>query len=246
MTKARTGNALLLLAALLLLWQGLFEYAGSTAITSPLSTFAYAAQLLASSFFWSHVGATMLAFAIALTLSAVLGVSFGLIFGLWRFCGDVAEPIIASIYTIPKITLYPVMLLVFGLGISAKIAFGVIHGTIPVLLFTLAAVKNLPRVHFRTARVMRLSPVQIATRILVPSLLSEIVSGLRIGFALTLLGVLIGEMFASQRGLGYLIINGVNASNVAMAMAVTLIIVVFAVATNGALLALDRRMHHGR
>ena len=46
--------------------------------------------------------------------------------------GEVAEPILVALYSIPKITLYPVILLLFGLGISAKIAFGVIHGIIPV------------------------------------------------------------------------------------------------------------------
>ncbi|MGH7082855.1 MAG: ABC transporter permease, partial [Acetobacteraceae bacterium] len=62
-------------------------------------------------------------------------------------------------------------------------------------------------------------------------------------FALTLLGVLIGEMFASQRGLGFLIINGINSNNVRMTTAVTLLIVIFAIAANGALLTLNRRIH---
>ena len=74
-------------------------------------------------------------------------------------------------------------------------------------------------------------------------MLPEITSGLRIGFSLCLLGVLIGEMFASQRGLGFLIINGINSHNVKLTTAVTLIIVISAVASNGALLALDRRLH---
>ena len=187
----------------------------------------------------------MLAFCYALAISAVLGVLLGLVLGLRRFAGDVAEPILAALYTIPKVTLYPVMLLMFGLGLSAKVAFGVIHGMVPIVLFTLAAVKNLPPVCLRAARALRLRRVQTATRDrAAPAVMPEIVSGLRVGFALTLLGVLIGEMFASQRGLGFLIINGINSHNVPMTTSVTLIIVVFAIAANSALLALDRRMHH--
>jgi NitT/TauT family transport system permease protein len=75
--------------------------------------------------------------------------------------------------------------------------------------------------------------------------LPEIVSGLRIGFSVTLLGVLIGEMFASQRGLGFLIINGINLHNVRMTTAVTMIVILFAVAANGLLLLLDRRAQPG-
>ena len=78
-----------------------------------------------------------------------------------------------------------------------------------------------------------------------PAVLPEIVTGLRVGFALTMLGVLIGEMFASQRGLGFLIINGINSHDVRMTTSVAFIVVVFAVVANGAMLTLDRRTHDG-
>jgi len=138
------------------------------------------------------------------------------------------------------------MLLVFGLGIPAKVAFGVIHGVIPIILFTLNAVKNLNPVLLRTARVMRLSPWQTITTVLAPSVVPELLTGVRTGFSLTFLGVLIGEMFASQRGLGFLIINGINLHNVQMTTMVILVVIVFAIAANGLFLALDRRAHHGQ
>ena len=59
-----------------------------------------------------------------------------------------------------------------------------------------------------------------------------------------MLGVLIGEMFASQRGLGFLIINGINSHDVRMMTSVAFMVVVFAFIANGAMLALDRRAHH--
>ena len=229
---------------IVLLWQAVFAYAGDVAISSPARTVAYAAQLLGTPSFWGNVGATALAFAYSLAISAVLGVALGLLLGLRRFAGDVMEPLIAALYTIPKVTLYPVILLLFGLGISAKVAFGVIHGLVPIVLFTLGAVKNVQPVLLRTAAAMRLSPWQTAATVLAPAVMPEIVSGLRVGFSLCLLGVLIGEMFASQRGLGFLIINGINIHNVRMTTAVTLLVVVSAVAMNGALLWLDHWLHH--
>lgn len=245
--RMRTGlvDTLAIVLVALAVWQALFAYAGDVAITPPLATFRYAAGLIGSASFWPHVAATMLAFAYALLISAVAGVGMGLWLGLRRFAGDVAEPILVSLYTIPKVTLYPVMLLVFGLGLSAKVAFGVIHGMVPIVLFTLGAVKTLPPVYLRTARALRLTAAQTGCRVLLPAVLPEIVSGLRIGFSVTLLGVLIGEMFASQRGLGFLIINGINAHNVRMTTAVTLIVLLFAVTANGLMLMLDRRMQPG-
>ena len=235
----------LILVAMLAIWQGLYQYAGSAALTPPWATALYAVDLLGSAGFWGHAIQTLSAFAWSVAISAVLGIALGLWFGAFRFAGDVAEPMLASLYTIPKVTLYPVMLLLFGLGAPAKIAFGVIHGLIPVVLFTLGAVKNIRPVLLRTARSLRLSPMQTARFVLVPAVLPEIASGLRVGFSLCLLGVLIGEMFASQRGIGFLIINGINSHNVKLTTAVTLIVIMFAVGANSALLVLDRRLHRG-
>ena len=66
---------------------------------------------------------------------------------------------------------------------------------------------------------------------------------MRVGFSLTLIGTLLGEMFASQRGLGYLLMNAIGLHNVDLIMSVTFLLVVFAAAVNGALLAIDRRLH---
>jgi len=237
-------DSMAILLALLGLWYLAWWQAGDSAITPPVQTLKFALYLLGNADFWPHVWATLLAFIYALAISAVLGITLGLVLGLHRFSGEVFEPILASFYTIPKVTLYPLMLLIFGLGLSAKVAFGVIHGMIPVTLFTLAAVKNIPGVLTRTARAMRLSPRETALHVLMPAVLPEIISGLRIGFALTFLGVLIGEMFASQRGLGFLIINGINQHDVARTTAVIVIVVTAAVLANGALLKLDRHARH--
>ena len=240
----RGQDRLILIAVIVAIWYGLYLYAGDIAITPPGQTLAYLVTLFGTASFWGHVWASLVAFAAALGISIAGGVAIGLWLGLRRFAGDVAEPIIASLYTIPKVTLYPLMLLVFGLGMPAKIAFGVIHGLVPVVLFTLAAVKTLSPTLRRTARAMRLTPWQTATNVLEPAVLPEIVSGIRVGFALTLLGVLIGEMFASQRGLGFLIINGINIHNVPMTTSVAMLVVCFAILANSAMLALDRRVHH--
>ena len=242
---SRILDTLVLAALAVLVWQGLYEYAGDSAITSPLMTLDYAAALLRTADFWGHAQATLVAFAYSLAISIALGISLGLVLGLQRFAGDVAEPIFVALYTIPKVTLYPLILLIFGLGVSAKVAFGVIHGVIPIILFTLNAVKNINPVLLRVSRVLRLTPWQTVTTVLAPAVMPELITGVRVGFSLTMLGVLIGEMFASQRGLGFLIINGISLNNVRMTTAVILIVVLFAIAANSLLLALDRRMHRG-
>jgi NitT/TauT family transport system permease protein len=241
---ARRGlDTLALLVLVIVVWQGLYEYAGEVAITPPWRTVQYASTLLGTTSFWGHVAETVKAFVYALLISAALGVAAGLVLGLRRFAGDVAEPILVALYTIPKVTLYPLMLLIFGLGLSAKVAFGVIHGIIPVILFTLNAVKNVNPVYLRTARVLRLDPWRTATTVLAPAVMPEIITGLRVGFSLTMLGVLIGEMFASQRGLGYMLMNAIGLHNVDVIMAITFLLIVFAATVSVVLLRVDHLLH---
>ncbi len=224
-------------------WQLLYAAVGGVAITSPFGTLTQADKLLHSPVFWRHVSATATALAVSVAIASAAGVAAGLALGFHRFSGVVAEPILTALYTLPKVTLYPLVLLVFGLGLSAKIAFGVMHGIVPVILFTMAAVRAIDPVHLKTARVLRLTPLQTAATVLAPAVVPEIFTGLRVGFALTLLGVIIGEMFASQRGLGFMIINGMNIHDVPTMTAVILLLILFAISVSSLLLALDRRLH---
>ena len=244
-TTTRYLDIALLLLFLLAAWQALYAAVGEVALTPPLATIRNAGALLASPVFWRHLEATADAFAVSLAITAAGGVAAGLALGFRRFAGQVSEPILTAVYTLPKVTLYPLVLLIFGLGISAKIAFGVMHGIIPVMLITMNAVRNIDPVHLKTARALNLTPLQTAATVLAPAVTPEIFTGLRLGFSLTLLGVIIGEMFASQRGLGFMIINGMNTHDVPTMMAVILLIVTFAVTAGTLLLAADRRLHRG-
>jgi len=236
-------NALLLIVALLAIWQGLYWWVGDVALVSPLTTLLATARLVTSESFGLHLADTMRAFAIAFALSVAIGLLTGFWLGFDRLSGDTLEPMIVAVYAIPKLTLYPILLLAFGLGLSAKVAFGVLHGVIPIILFTLAAVRNTKPILIKTGHVLKLSRSQMVRWILFPAAMPEIFTGLRVGFALTLIGCLLAEMFASQRGLGYLLMTGIGLHNVEQIMAVTLLIVVFAAAVSVLLLQIDQRLH---
>lgn len=242
-TAAAPAECGLLVAGLLACWQALFAYAGTNALTSPAETFAYAARLLSSASFYPHLIETARAFALALVCALALGFLVGFTLGLHRFSGDVGEPVLVALYSIPKIALYPIVLLAFGIGMPAKVAFGAIHGVVPVAIFTLSAVRSLNPVYVKAARTLRLTPWQITHSVLLPAAIPEIFTGIRIGFSLTLIGTLLGEMFASQRGLGFLLINAIGLHNIPMIMALTLILVVAAVVASAILLGIERHLH---
>jgi NitT/TauT family transport system permease protein len=241
--RGRLFDYLLLALGAWLAWILLFQWAGPEALSPPGATLRRAGEYLASASFWGHAAATGLAFFYGCLIALIGGLLLGFALGANRLAGQVGEPILSSLYSVPKITLYPVILLVFGLGISAKVAFGALHGIFPVALFTIGALKNTSPVLIKTARVLRLTPVAAAYSVLLPAALPEIVTGLRIGFSATLLGTLIGELFASDQGLGFVLIRAMEAHKVLDIMALTLLLFAFAAVANALLLAGERRLH---
>jgi NitT/TauT family transport system permease protein len=243
--KSTRFDHLMLLAGLLALWQLVHWAVGPDVLSSPWATILRAGELMATRAFWDHAAATTTAFGVAAVISILGGIALGLWLGLRRFAGDVADPILGTLYSIPKITLYPIILLLFGLGVSAKIAFGVIHGVFPIAIFTMNAVRNVAPVYHRTARVLGLPPPVAALTIMTPAALPEMLAGIRIGVALTLLGVLIGELFASTSGLGFALIRAMDTHAVDDIMAITLLLFVFAACVNALLRFVERRARHG-
>ncbi|MGI4939037.1 MAG: ABC transporter permease [Janthinobacterium lividum] len=240
---ARTADSGVLILVGVLVWAAVSAWVGPHVLTGPFATLAYLGRLLPDPDFHAAAWETLRAFALAFLIAASAGLAIGILLGANRVSGAVAEPILTTLYSVPKITLYPVILLFFGLGISARVAFGAIHGVVPVILFTMAAVRGIRPVHFRTAHAMGLSPVARACRIVLPACLPGIVSGLRVGFSLTLLGTLIGEMFASQRGLGRMTITAMENDNTQLLIALALLLFVIATLAGWLLLALDRHLH---
>ena len=229
---ARMLDRVVLVAGLLAIWEVLHRVSGAGTLASPLATAETLATLLGQGEFWIHVGATLQALVVAVAISLAGGVLLGLALGANRFSGLVFEPVLISFFSLPKVTLYPLVLLVFGLGISAKIAFGAMHALIPITLLTMNAVRQVRPVLVRAARVMHLSRRQIAGHVIVPAIAPALLSSLQLGFSLSLLGVLIGEMFAAKAGLGFLLMNAIALNDARTLLAVIVLLFVFAIGVN--------------
>jgi NitT/TauT family transport system permease protein len=239
----RLVDTLLIVLALLLIWQALHHLVGETALPGPLPTLSYLVELVPTSRFGENAAATAAAFALALVLAYGIGLAVGVWMGAHRLSGAVGEPILVALYSLPKITLYPLILLIFGLGISGKVAFGALHGILPVALLTMAAIRNISPVYLKSARTLKLSTWQTILTVLFPATIPEVLAGLRIGFTVTLLGVLLGEMFASKQGLGFLIINAMSLLQTKEMMTIAILLFAFAAAANALLLWMEHHLH---
>ncbi len=225
-------------------WEVLHAIAGDVAMSTPLATISNAIDLLLRADYWLNVASTLRAFIVGLSISIAAGLLLGIGLGLNRLLGEVAEPVLVALYTVPKVAFYPVILLFCGIGFWAEVVFGAIHGIIPVMMFTMSAVASIKPVLLKTARVMNLSRAQLVVKMILPAALPEIFTGLRVGFSVTLIGTLLSEMFGSRSGIGYMLMNAIGQNAVLLIMSVTFLIVIFAVCANSLLLAVEARLRH--
>lgn len=228
------------IAGFLLVWAALSWVVGTSALAPPGPSLGWAWRILTVPRYWPHLRETFLAFCWAWALAMGGGLVAGLLLGSSRLAGEVMEPVLMALYSVPKVTLYPIVLLLFGIGMQAKVAFGFIHGVLPVALLTMNAIRHLPAVYRRTGRAMRLGGGQEVAFVLLPAALPEIASGVRMGTALTLLGVMIGELFASQRGLGFLLMTAIEGADVPRILGVVVVVTVFALVLNAGMMRVER------
>ncbi len=239
----RIADTLIVFALMLAAWQVLHQIAGATALPAPLPTMTYLVHMVPTWRFAENALATLEAFTLALLLAYAIGLAIGVWMGAHRLSGAVGEPILVVIYSLPKITLYPVVLLIFGLGISGKVVFGAMHGILPVALLTMGAIRAIPPVYLRSAQSLHLSSWQTIATVLLPAALPEVFTGLRIGFTVTLLGVLLGEMFASKLGLGSMIMADMSLAQSEDMVTVAIILFAFASIANALLLWIEGKLY---
>lgn len=211
---------------LLILWEAVYLVVGRPAMASPLQSVS---DLVANFGAWlPDIGATLLALLISFVVAALVGVTLGFLIGLSPFWTQVLSPILIVLYSIPKVTLYPVFLLLFGLTLQGRVAFSVLHGVFPILIICMEATRAIPKTYLKVGDSYRMSFLQKARHILVPSIMPQLVVGLRTGFNLCFLGLILAEMFASYQGIGHALMRYVELNRPSAILGLILIIVFMA------------------
>lgn len=172
-------------------------------VSPPSNVLAAFPRLFADPKLTAAVGAFCGELATAFVIAVAGGTVIGLIVGSTRFSYRTLFPIVLLIYAIPQITVLPVFVLYFGIGTASKIAFGASHGIFPIILNVVSGLKAAPPQHVLSARTMGASRLQIVRRVLLPQLVPALFAGMRVSIAITLIGVVLAELYVSQNGIGY-------------------------------------------
>jgi NitT/TauT family transport system permease protein len=165
-------------------------------------------RLLGSQELYANLGVTVLEFVLGLILAAIIGLTLALGFGTDQRSHDVIEPFLIIGNTIPKVILLPAFLMLLGAGVESKIAFAALHGMLPIaFMVSNGARKIIGSEQVRAAVVMDASRTQLILNVLLPSVLPYLVAALRLAVSLTLLGVILSEMYVARSGLGFLLMR---------------------------------------
>jgi NitT/TauT family transport system permease protein len=146
---------------------------------------------------------TFIEVASAYAMSVVAGLAIGLLIGWSRPGRKTLFPIVLLLYAIPQVILLPLFVLVFGIGPAVKIAFGFSHGIFPVVVNVIAGMRNVSPLLINGSRAMGASSFDIARHVYFPHMVTSLFAGLRLSMTLTLLGVILGELYVSTTGIGY-------------------------------------------
>jgi len=184
---------------------------------------------------------TLIEILTAFVLAASFGLFLGMIIGLWDRFYHTGYGIILLLYGIPKLTIIPLFVLYFGIGINCRIAFGAASGFFPILLNTIAGARSIEPSVLIMSHSMGAKPFQMFVKIILPSILPNAFTGLRLGMNHTLLGVVLAELFFSQRGgMGYFINLLTSSFKTDELFAIVAIVATIAILSNQVLLKLER------
>ncbi len=232
-TRLRVATLLLAWAAWEALARSGLVFQG--VVPSSLTVLASVVSQLESVGFYAHLWRTAEEIGFGFTIGTAAGVSLGTIMGLSVFFGRLAHPYIHILAPTPKIIFLPVLMILFGVDIGSKIAMGAISAFFPVVVATYDGVRQVPPVLLRVARSFRASRWQTVVKVYFPAMLPSIVTGMRLGLGVAIIGTLLAEIKLSNRGLGFLAIQQYEGFHIPDLYAVLLIIFALAVAANVAI-----------
>ena len=225
----RLAGALVLLA----LWEGAARsgwfYQG--VLPSVLAIGAALGGLLADPAFWRHAGVTVLEVLCALLVGGTLGVACGILVGGGRLLRRAYEPALHYLAPTPKIVFLPILIALFGVGPSSKVALGALACFFPLALSVASGMAGIDPVHLRVARGFGLSRTRTLRSVVLPSLVRPLATGVRLGLGVAVIACLLGEIKLSNQGLGFLAIQYYGQFRIPQMYAVLL--VVFALAGLG-------------
>jgi NitT/TauT family transport system permease protein len=224
---------LLLAAAIVTAWQlASGPLVPEFFISKPTAILEALRRQIATGNLFFHMGITATEAFAGFTIGALAGVTAGVVLGRIPFLSDLLQPFILAFYSLPKIALAPLFILWIGIGIWMKIVLTATVVFFLVFLNTFTGVRSVSRELVAILKLMGASERHVLFKVVLPSAVAWVFAGLRISVPYALIGAIVGELIAANRGLGFVLANATGQFDTAGVFAALLVIMAMAFVLN--------------
>jgi NitT/TauT family transport system permease protein len=217
-----------------------FLFGQPSEIVSQLQTWAQQGTEAGS--LWEQIFVTLEEAVLGFVIGDVLGVVCGIALGRVQLLADIFSPYIKVMNSIPRIVLGSIFILWLGLGLSSKVALAVVLVFFAVFFNAFQGAREVDRNLVANARILGASRRQVTRHVVLPSAMTWIIASMHVSFGFALIGAIVGEFLGAQKGLGLLISQAQGTFNADGVFAAMVIIAIVALAAEGLITLLERRL----
>lgn len=193
---------------------GLWEYFGRSIdplfLAAPSAIAEAAVEMSKSGELWNALLTTLYPFTIGMLISIFGGIVIGVAMAQWKLLECILDPFVNAMYAIPRVALVPLIMLWAGLGIPSKVIILVSIAIFPVIINTFAGIRDVRHSMLEVGRAYCATDTQVFFKIIVPSAIPFLMTGIRLAVGLGIIGIVVAEFFTAQTGLGGVIIRYSN------------------------------------
>jgi NitT/TauT family transport system permease protein len=189
----------------LILWEVFHLVLNTHTVPSPMETLAYMSMVVG--ILIHHCAASLLRVGAAIGISLLIGVPIGILLGINKLCRKLLSPFLYFIYPIPKIAFLPIFMLLFGLHDKSKVILMIWIIVFQIILSVRDGVEQISPMHHKVMSSFCATPMQRFRYLILPAILPQIFSGLRVSIGITLASLFFAENYATTYGIGYYILS---------------------------------------
>ncbi len=234
--------------AFLLLWQfaATRGWVNVRYTSAPSQVFSAAVDVFRHDHFLHHAWVSFSEFSVGFGVALGIGLPLGLLLGSSQRLRLFVEPPLMALYTAPRLTLLPILIVWLGIGMASKVAVVFLGVVFPIIVNTIAGVREADPRLLQAARAFGANAPDIFIKVLVPGALPAILLGIRLGIGRGVLSIVVGEMFVSEAGIGHQIMTYGEAMQVNRLLVYALSITLFGYALTLAVRLLENRVRSWR
>ena len=198
-------------------------------------------NMLPTPAFWGHVATTFVEVIGGLAIGAALAIVLGYFIAKFSLVNSLVSPLVVASQAVPIVAIAPLLAMWFGYGLTPKVVTSVLIVFFPILISVVAGIRSVEPNLRDLMRSLQATGWQMFTKLEAPSALPMVLSGLKVGATLAVIGAIVGEFVNSDRGLGFLIKQGNGEYNTTRTFAALIVLIVMALIMYGSVALVERK-----